>query len=104
MPCTIRYAAHSDHNSRKLTTFIPAAVTIVAPRVAVVRRIAAAVAVSQLGELPLGIVNISNVTTTSIHFFAQPVKFVAGIANGGTVSIGRRFQIAVRIVTDPLWS
>lgn len=86
-----------DHNSRRLTTFIPATVAVVAPRVAVVGRIAAAVAVSQLDRLPLGIVSISNVTTTSIHFFAQPVKFVAGIADGGAVSIGRRFQIAARV-------
>ena len=48
----------------------------------------------QLGELPLGIISISNVTTTSIHFFTQPVKFVVGIADGGTVRIGRCFQIA----------
>ena len=53
-----------------------------------------AVAIGQLRQLSFSVVGISNISTTSILFPYQSVKFVVEVGNGIIVAVGGGFQIA----------
>lgn len=53
-----------------------------------------AVAIGQLRQLAFSVVGISNISTTSILFPYQSVKFVVEVGNGIIVAVGGGFQIA----------